>query len=259
MFKFNVSTELREQIINIIGDLVDKIAPGYRTPNSFSRFDYKEAIYERVYKFVWDELGMRRFEYVNYRDEVFDLLREVPSANFFTVTEHLLKVVCEGVHIQRTIPDDIIPNPSAGNELWSRKEFVRDMHINLFKGAMDKLNYRLSQHNAKYRYELRGEAVQMVRHDTGLGVPEEESDIQETDDHQTPKRHQNQKESDIQDPNDNQIPKHHQNQNRSEFWHRRGYRIAVVGVIVAILVLCFGEGILIRPLRWVWSHLQTLL
>ena len=61
----------------------------------------------------------------------------------------------------------------------------------------------------------------------------------------------------IQDPNDNQIPEHHQNQNRSEFWNRRSYRIAVVGIIVAILVLCFGEGILIRPLRWVWNYLQT--
>ena len=63
----------------------------------------------------------------------------------------------------------------------------------------------------------------------------------------------------IQDPNDNQIPEHHQNQNRSEFWNRRSYGIAVGGIIVAILVLCFGEGILMRPLRWVWNYLQTLL
>ena len=63
----------------------------------------------------------------------------------------------------------------------------------------------------------------------------------------------------IQDPNDNQIPEHHQNQNRSEFWNKRSYRIAVGGIIVAILVLFFGEGILIRPLRWVWNYLQTLL
>ena len=28
MFKFNVSRELREQIVNIIDDLVDEIAPG---------------------------------------------------------------------------------------------------------------------------------------------------------------------------------------------------------------------------------------
>ena len=59
MFKFNVSQELREQIVNIIDDLVDQIAPGYLSPNPFYNFDYKENIYRIVYKFLWDELGMR--------------------------------------------------------------------------------------------------------------------------------------------------------------------------------------------------------
>ena len=41
----------------------------------------------------------------------------------------------------------------------------------------------------------------------------------------------------IQESDDHQAPEHHQNQSRTEFWNRKGYRIAVVGVIVAILVL----------------------
>ena len=247
MLKFNVSQELREQIVNVIDDLVDRIAPGYLSPNSISRFDYRMAIYEAAYKSLWSEFGKRRVEYVNYRDEVFDFLREVPSAKFFTVTEHLLKVVCEGVHIQKTIPDDIILNPSAGNELWSRKESVRDNHIKFFKGAVDILNHRLFQSNAKYRYELSGEFVQMVSLDAGLGVPEESNDIQGQSDNQTPEYHQNRKDSDIQKPDDNQPQK----RSRSEFWNRKHYRIMFVGIIIAALALIiailgflFGNGIL---------------
>lgn len=239
MFKFNVSQELREQIVNIIDDLVDKIAPGYLSPNSIFRFDYRIAIYEAAYKSLWSEFGRRRFEYVNYRDEVFDFLREVPSAKFFTVTEHLLKVLCEGVHIQITIPDDIILNPSAGNELWSRKESVRDRHISLFKGALDLLNHRLCQNNARYRYELGDESVEMVRLDTGLEVSKKDSGIQKQD--------------------DNQTPEHHRKKSRSEFWKRKNYMIAVVAVIFAFLEFAFGSGILIRPLHWLWNYLQTFL
>ena len=91
MFKFNVSQELREQIINIIDDLVDKIAPGYLLPNPIFPFNYREAIYEKVYKSLSAEFGMRRFENANYRREVFSFLREVPSKKFFNVIEHLLK------------------------------------------------------------------------------------------------------------------------------------------------------------------------
>ena len=235
----DVSQGLREQIVNIIDDLVDKIAPGYLLPNPYFPFDYRMAIYQAAYKSLWREFGKRRFEDVNYRDEVFDFLREVPSAKFFTVTEHLLKVVCEGVHIQSTRSDDIIPNPSAGNELWSRKESVRDNHIKLFKGVVDIINYRLSQHNAKYCYKLDGDSVQMVRLDTGLDVPEGNSDTQE--------------------PDNNQPAEHHQNQNRSEFWNRKHYVIAVIVGGAAFLELAFGDGILIPLFSWLWNYLQTIL
>ena len=83
MSKFNISQELREQIVNIIDDLVDDIAPGYLSPNSIARFDYRTAIYEAAYKSLSAEFGMRRFEYVDYRREVFDFLREVPSEKVF--------------------------------------------------------------------------------------------------------------------------------------------------------------------------------
>ena len=236
MLKFNVPRKLRKQIINIIDDLVNKIAPGYLLPNF--GFDYRTAIYKAAYKYLWREFGRGPVEKVNYRDEVFDFLRKSPSKEFFRGTEQLLKGVCERVHFQETIPEDIILNPFAGNELWSRKESDRDNHIRIFKETVERINHILSQNNAKYRYDLGGESVQMVRQDTRLDMPKEDSDIQE--------------------PDDNQIPERHQNQSRSESWNRKGYRIAVVGVIVAILVLCFGEGILIRPLRWVWNYLQTL-
>ena len=52
MFKSNVSQELREQIVNIIDDLVDEIAPGYLPPNSIFPLNYREAIYEEVYKYL---------------------------------------------------------------------------------------------------------------------------------------------------------------------------------------------------------------
>ena len=63
----------------------------------------------------------------------------------------------------------------------------------------------------------------------------------------------------IQEPDDNQIPEHHQNQNRSEFWNRKFYFIGGMGLILAFLDIAFGDRILIRLFRWVWSHLQTLL
>ena len=226
-----VSPELREQIVNIIDDLVNQITLGYLFPNPVFRYDYKTAIYERVYKSLWSEFGRRHFENVNYRDEVFDFLREVPSEKFFNATERLLKTMYGRVHIQRVIPDDIIPNPSAGNELWSRKKSVRDMHIRLFKEAVDILNYRLSQNNMKHHYDELG---RMVRHDSGLDTPKENNSIQE--------------------PDNNQTQEHHRNQSRSEFWNRRGYRIAVVALIFIILDFAFGDSILIR----LWNSLPTI-
>ena len=234
MFNFNVSQELREQIVNIMDDLVDKIAPGYLPPNLIFPLNYRTAIYEKVYKYLWREFGRRRFENANYRDELFNFLREVPSNKFFNVTEHLLKVVFGIVHIQITIPNDIIPNPSTGKR-WSRTESVRDRHIRLFKRSVDILNDKLSENTAKYRYELNGESVQMVRHDTGLDVPEESSGIQEHD--------------------ENQAPEHHQKRNLGESLNRKSYIIAFVGLIFLILDFAFGSGILIRLFRWVRSYL----
>ena len=242
----DVSQELREQIVNIIDDLVDEIAPGYLPPNSISSLNYRAAIYEEVYKYLWSEFGRRRFENAIHRDHIFNFLREVPSEKFFNVTEHLLKIVFGIVRIQITIPDDIIPNPSAGNRKWSRVESVRDRHISLFKGAVDKLNHRLSQNNAKCHYKLDGETVQMVKLDTGLDVPEEHSSIEKKD-------------SGIQKKNDNQKPEHHQNQSRSESWNRKNYIIAVVLVILAILEFAFGDGILRPLLHLLWNYLKTLL
>ena len=259
MLKFNVSPELREQIVNIIDDFVDRIAPGYLLPNPHFPFDYRMAIYEHVYKNLWREFGKRRSEDVNYRDEVFDFLREVPSEKIFTATELLLKVVCRIVYIQITIPDNFALNPHGGENLWSRKESVRDRHIKLFKDLVDDINDRILKNNSKCLYSLKGESVQLIRLNTGLDVPEEESGIQENDDKQNPELHQKKQESDIPANDDKPPKKLHQNQNRSEFWNRRNYRIAVVGVIIAVLVLCFGEGILIPPLRWLWNHLPTIL
>ena len=246
----NISQELREQIINIIDDLVDRITPGYLPPNSFSLFDYKKAIYEGVCKSVWDELGMRCVEKLNYREALFDLLRDVPSEKFFDVIEYVLKMVHEKVYMQITIPDNIILHPSAGNKLWSRKESVRDRHISLFKGAVDKLNHRLSQHSTKYRYKLSGESVQMVRVDTGLDVPKEENGIEKKGDNQPPER---------QKKNNNQPPEHHQNQNRSEFWNKKHYVIAVIVGGATFLELAFGDGILIPLFSSLWNYLKTFL
>ena len=239
MFKFNVPQKLREQIVNIIDDFVDKVAPGYLPPNPIFPKNYREGIYEEMYKSLSAEFGMRRFEYVDYRPEVFNFLREVPSEKFFNVTEHLLKVVCAVVHIQKTIPDDIIPNPHAGNKLWSRKASVRDKHIRLFKGTVDILNRRLAQSNAKYRYELSGESVQMVRLDTGLNAPKQDSGIQEKD--------------------DNQPPEHNHIQSRSEIWGRKNYILGFVMVVVAVLEFAIGDGILRPLLQRLWNYLQTFL
>jgi hypothetical protein len=239
MFKFNVSQELREQIVSIIDDLVDEIAPGYLPPNSISPLNYREAIYEEVYKALWNEFGRRRFEYVDYRDEVFDFLREVPSEKFFNVTEHLLKVIYDIVHIRIAIPDDIILNPSGGNKRWSRKESVRDKHISRFKGSVDILNYRLSQNKAKYRYELDSKFVQMVRLDTRSDVPKEDSSIEKKD--------------------DNQTPEHNHIQSRSESWGRKTYILSSVMVVFAILEFAIGGGILRPLLQRLWIYLQTFL
>ena len=133
----DVPQELREQTVNVIDDLVNEVAPEYLVPNPIFPLDYREQIYKRIYKSLWDEFGKRRFENVNYRDEIFDFLREVSSEEFFRVTEALLKKVYRIVHIQRTISDDIILNPSAGNQLWSRRESIRDKHIRRFKRAVD--------------------------------------------------------------------------------------------------------------------------
>ena len=246
MFKFNVSRELREQIVNIIDDLVNDIAPGYLSPNSFSRFDYRTAIYEAAYKSLSAEFGMRRLEYVDYRHEIFDFLREVPSEKFFNVIGHLLKVMCEGVHIQKTIHDDIIPNPHAGNELWSRKASVRDKHIRLFKGAVDILNHRLAQSNAKYRYELSGESLQMVGLDTGLDAPKQNSGVQKEN-------------GDIQESDDNQTPKHHQKRSRRKYWDWKNRKVEYVLVGLALSDFLIGDRLLIRGIDWLWNHLPTIL
>ena len=250
---FDVSKELREQTINIIDDLVDEIAPGYLSLNLRFDFNYRVVIYEEIYKYLWSEFGRRRFENVDYRNEVFDLLRTVQSEKFFDVIECVLKIVCACVHTQSMMPDDIILNPSAGNELWSRKKSMRDRHIIRFERTVDELNRILAQNDAKYRYNLHGESVQMVMFDSILELIED-SDIQEPDDNQIQEHHQNQEDSDIQEPDDNQIQKHHQNRNRSELWNKRNYIITVVALIFIILDFAFGDSFLIR----LWNSLPTI-
>ena len=166
-------------------------------------------------------------------------MREVPSKKIFTATELLLKVVCQIVYIQRTIPDNIILNPYAGEKIWSRKESVRNRHIKLFKDSVDDINDRILKNNSKCLYTLEGESLQLVGFDTGLEIPEEESGIQET--------------------NDNQTPKHDQDKSGIEFWNKRSHRIAVAGVVVAILILFFGDGILKPLFPDIWDYLRTLL
>lgn len=235
----DVSPELREQIVNIVDDFVDEIALGYLPPNSIFPLNYREAIYEKVYKELWSKFGQRRFANVNYRDEIFDFLREVPSEIFFNVTEHLLKVIYGIVHIRIAIPDDIILNPSAGNKLWSRKKSVRDRHISRFKGAVDILNHRLFENNVKYRYKLEGEFFQMVRLDTLSDVRKKGRGIEKKD--------------------DNQTPEHNHIQSRSEIWGRKNYTLGFVMVVLAILEFAIGDGILIPLLQRVWNYLQTFL
>ena len=141
----------------------------------------------------------------------------------------------EVVHLQKTISDDIILNPAAGNELWSRKESVRNRHINCFNDAIEKLNHKLSQNNTKYRYE----AGKIVRIDGGSELGEEDNYVQE--------------------PEDNHTKEHHQDQSRSEFWNRKSHTIAVLVLFVSILLFLFGDGILIRPLGLLWNYLQTII
>ena len=191
MPKFKDSQELREQIVNIIDDLVEEIAPGYLSFGTFSRVDYSTEIYERVYKKLWREFGKRRSQNAFYRSEVFEFLREVPSEKFFTVTELLLKVVCRIVYIQRTIPDNIALNPYGGEKRWSRKESVRNRHIKLFKDSVDDINDKILKNNSKCLYTLERESIQLVRFDTGLYVPEKNNDIQGQNDNQTSEHDQN--------------------------------------------------------------------
>ena len=223
--KPDVSQKLREQIINIVTDLVDGIAPGYLVPNPIFPLDYQERIYNQIYKYLWDEFGKKRFESAFYQHDIFEFLRNVPSNEFFNAVEHLLKVVSGIVYIQETIPDNIIS--PGGEPPWTRPESVRNKHINRFNEAVAKLNYRLSQNNAKYRYE----SGKMVRVNGGPELPEEDNHIQE--------------------PDDNHTQEHHQNKNRSEFWNRRNYILMFVAVIVAALMFFFGDGILIRLFHWV--------
>ena len=239
MPKFNASQELREQIVNIIDDLVNEIVPGYLLPNTIFRFEYKKAIYERVYKKLWREFGKRRSEYADYRDEVFEFLREVQSEKFGAVLEDLLQEVCAIVHIQRTIPNDIIINPNAGNKKWSRKESIRNRHIKLFKDSVDDINDRILKNNSKSLYTLESESVQLVRLDTRLDVPEEESGIQETD--------------------DNQNTEHHQKRSRGKSWDWRNRKVEYTLLGLAFLDVLIGDRLLIRGIHWVWNHLQTLL
>ena len=247
MLKSNVSKELREQIINILDDLVDGIAPGYLLPNSFLPFNYRNAIYEEAYKSLSIEFGVRRLEYVDYRDEIFDFLRELASDKFFNVIHHLWNVLYLIVHIQIEIPDDFILNPNAGSKLWSRKVSIRNNHIEFFKEVVDTLNHRLAQSNVKCSYKLNRNSVQMVRLDTGLDTSKKESNIQEEN------GNIQEENSDIQEPKDNQTPKHHQNQSRGEFWNRKTFVFTVVGVIVAVLIFLFGDGILKPLLPWWWN------
>ena len=227
--KPDVSQKLREQIINIVTDLVDDIAPGFLVPNPFFPLDYQERIYEQIYKSLWDEFGKQRFESAFYHHEIFEFLRNVTSNDFFYAVEHLLKVVSGIVYLQGTIPDNIIS--PGGEPPWTRPESVRNKHINLFNDAAAKLNYRLSQNNAKYRYE----SGKMVRVNGGPELPEEDNHIQE--------------------PDDNHTQEHQQNKNRSEFWNRKIYIITLVGVIIVFLDFAFDSGMLIRLFHWVWNYL----
>ena len=43
---------------------------------------------------------MRRYENINYRNAVLNILRDIQSEKFFDVIEYILTAVCEGVHIQ---------------------------------------------------------------------------------------------------------------------------------------------------------------
>ena len=224
----DVSQKLREQIINIIDDLVEGIAQGYLSLDSFDPVNYSREIYEHVYKDLWREYGKMRSRNASYRSEVFEFLREVPSADFSTAIRQLLQIVCWIVHIQNT-----------GYELWARSPSVREKHIQFFKFSVDDINNRIRQNNSKYCYKLDGESVKMVRQDTGLEVPKEESGIQETD--------------------DNQNTEHHQDKSRSEIWNRRHYIIAVWVLVFTAVAVLFGTGLLIPPLHWVWDQLQRLL
>ena len=249
MLKFKDSPELREQIVNIIDDLVNDIVPGYLSPNRISRFDYKKAIYKNVYKDLWREFGKRRSEYADYRDEVFDFLREVPSEKIFTVTELLLKVVCRIVYIQIAIPDNFALNPHRGEKLWSRKESVRNRHIKLFKDSVDDISDRILKNNSKCLYNMKGESVHLVRLDTGLDVPEE------TDNNQN----QRKEDSDVQEPNDNQTPEQHQKRSHGKSWDWRNRKVEYALLGLAFLDVLIGDRLLIRGIHWVWNYLQTLL
>ena len=85
------------------------------------------------------------------------------------------------------------------------------------------------------RQESESDVYQGVREQIINIIPDAGSDVSEENDN-------------IQEPNDNQDTEDHQDQSHSEFWSRKGYYISVVGVVVAILVFLFGDGILKSPL-----------
>ena len=154
----DVYDRLRNQTINIIDDLVDKIVPDV---------DYKKVIYEEGYESLCDEFGLRRFRYVNHRNEIFDLLRDVPLGIFFAATEHLLK------HIYRKV---VVPGQYSS---WDREVPLYEEYNRHFETAVDGLNCRLFQHEIKYRYVLRGGSVEMAN-------------LNAEEDNQPPERHPNQ-------------------------------------------------------------------
>ena len=235
----DVPRKLREQVINIVFDLVNQIAPGYLPPNVIFFPGYHKEIYKVAYKYLWDELGEERLELDSYHNEIFEFLRNTSSNEFFHAVEHLLKVMSEIVHLQKTIPDDIILREDGGNELWSRKKSVRDKHINLFNAAMAKLNHRLLQNNAKYRYE----SGKLIPIDEGLDMSENGNDTKE--------------------PDSNRAKEHNQNQSYSESLDWKSYKIGVwglkigiwglvcsfLGLLFTILGILFGPQFLITPFK----------
>ena len=230
--------KLREQIINIVTDLVDDIALGYLVPNPIFPFDYQEGIYEEAYKYLWDEVGIPRSESAFYQYEIFEFLRIVPANEFFNAVEHLFEVVSAIVHLQKTMPDNIIS--PGGEPLWTRTESMRNRHINRFNDAVTRLNHRLSQNNAKYRYE----SGKMIRIDGGLDMSENGNDTKEPDSNRAKERDQSQSHSESLDWKSYKIG----------VWGLRigiwGFVCSFLGLLVTILGILFGGEFLITPFKW---------